>query len=265
LSENPAASDELSALADGELRRIAYGRGHADAAGGVTREAAAEELARRTPPPVAPPPAAPHSSSSAGSAGSPIGPGSSIDDELADDELPPPFWTRARLVGAAVLVASIAVGAAVGVGVDRVADALAPESLTVFDRPPSEIEIAALDGADQFGLGFGSAAAGIELRHLATVDEVDVFAQLVPADYGTPRSDVGDQVCLLAMAPDASFVSPPCVPRAVFERQGIGGQLSEMDTSGTYPLADNLRSLSIVWGPRGGAEVALSVAERSAP
>ncbi|RZT62608.1 hypothetical protein EV140_1142 [Microcella alkaliphila] len=163
-----------------------------------------------------------------------------------------------------MLAASIAVGTAIGFGIDRAADALAPNSLAVFDRPASELEVAALARANQFGLGFGSAATETEVRHLATVDDVDVFAQLLPPDYGTPRSDVGAQVCLLAMAPDANFVSPPCVPRTVFERQGIVGHLSEMDTSGTYPPAENLRSLSIAWGPRGGADIALTAAQESA-
>lgn len=261
MSEKPPTEDELSTLDDAQLRRIAYGRGDGPhGTGGLSREAAAQEIARRTPPPAAPAPPAPNTARPLTS------PHPSTDNlDALDDDVPRPFWTRARLVGAAVLAASIAVGTAIGFGIDRVADALAPDSLAIFDRPATEIEIAALNSADQFGLGFGSAAADVELRLLATLEDIDVFAQLVPADYGTPRSDVGEQVCLFALAPDANFVPPPCIPRAVFERQGIVGHLIEMDTSGTYPPAENLRSMSIAWGPRGSAEVALTAAEGSAP
>lgn len=250
MSDTPRA-DDLSALDDSELRRIAYGRGDGSAgSGGLSREAAAQELARRTPPPIAPMPPAPSTPRP------PTTPHLTTDDvdPLDDDDLPRPFWTRARLVGAAVLAASIAVGTAIGFGIDRAADALAPSSLAVFDRPATEDELRATE-ADLRSFG---GEVIVERRLLATVGEIRIYGDLLPIDSGFVRSDVGEQVCIGGEAGDGFFYGPQCIPREVFESQGIAGALYEVSVDGSARSPDEMRTIWVTWGPRGDAAATLN-------
>lgn len=251
MSEKPPTEDELSTLDDAQLRRIAYGRGDGPhGTGGLSREAAAQEIARRTPPRAEPAPPASNTARPL------TAPQPSIDDldALDDDGVPRPFWTRARLVGAAVLAASIAVGTAIGFGIDRVADALAPDSLAIFDRPATDDELRAAEA----GLRSFGGEVIVERRLLATVGEIRIYGDLLPADSGFVRSDVGEQVCIGGEAPDEFFYGPQCVPRDVFASQGIAGALYEVSVDGSALSPDAMRTIWVTWGPRGDAAATLN-------
>ncbi len=234
----PDRDEALAALDDATLRGIAYGR--AETAGGVSREAAARELAYRYPP--ATPPAAPASATDR--------PDPSELDDAADD--PGPWWTRTRRIAAAAGLASIGVGTLLGVAIDRVSDTLAAESLAIFDRPPTDEETA----ASIICPGVGGDARS-EVREIATVDDVVVYAEILPIDSEIVRSDVGERVCLTARSADEQFFTPQCVPIGVFESQGIAGVLYESPFGGLNSGSGDVRTIAVEWGPRGEATATL--------
>lgn len=183
-----------------------------------------------------------------------------VTDNAEDDEHSRPWVTRARVIGAGVLIASLAVGGALGLGIDRAIGQLAPDSLAIFDRAQTDGE--ATVAAELSELEFLFAGEEPDLRQLATIDEVAVFAQLLPVDFGTPRSDVGERVCVYAVDAaegdaGSSFFAPHCVPRGVFERDGLASVLYEVPTNGFATPADEARAVSVAWGPRGDASADL--------
>lgn len=241
-------TDDPSALDSDTLRRIAYGR--EDAVGGVTREAAGRELARRAPTVSPTPTPARADARNLASA-------ETDEADANDDEHPRPWATRTRVIGAGVLIASLAAGGALGLAVDRTIDQLAPDSLAIFDRPQTDGEATAAAELNALEFFFGGEVP--DLRQLAGVDEVAVFAQLLPVDFGTPRSDVGEQVCVYAVdgGDPSSFFAPHCVPRGVFERDGLASVLYEVPTDGFATPTDEARAISVAWGPRGDASADL--------
>ncbi len=235
----PDRDDALAALDDVTLRGIAYGR--TETAGGVSREAAARELALRYPPD--PIPAAPAPDSDR--------PNPSEFDDDADDD-PGPWLTRTRRIAAAAGLASIGVGTLLGIAIDRVSAALAADSLAIFDRAPTDDEAAA---STIFPGIEGDARS--EVRQIATVDDVVVYAEILPIDSTIVRSDVGERVCLTARSAEVQYFTPQCVPIGVFESQGIAGVLYESPFSGLNSGSSGIRTIAVEWGPRGGATATL--------
>lgn len=236
----PDRDEALAALDDVTLRGIAYGR--AETAGGVSREAAARELALRYPPAPMPTVPAPDTDRTDPS---------ELDD--ADDD-PGPWWTRTRRIAAAAFAASMIGGTLVGVGADRIMESRAADSLTIFDRPATESETAA---ANRTWGGVGFDGQTPEMREIARVGDVTIFASVISIDSGVVRSDVGERVCIEAAAgPDTTFAAQ-CVPRAVFEKQGIAGVLIEPPLGAYAGQPLDLRSVFVSWGPRGAATATL--------
>lgn len=245
----PDRDEALAALDDVTLRRIAYGRD--DFGANITREQASRELAAR------------EETLQAGMAGStanvPSTPSSTrtADEdegaELGDDDRPTPWWTRARKLTALAFAASLVVGTAVGVGADRVADALAPASLDVFDRPSTDEERAAVAAMSDVGVVTGTDLG--EVREIASVGEVTVYAHVRAAGSSTPRDNLGEQVCLVAIASETDFFFPECVPTSIFERQGVALTLSIAISGGSTTPEGPARSIAVRWGPSGGADV----------
>lgn len=245
----PDRDDALAALDDATLRRIAYGRD--DTSGDVTREEASRELATRD--------EARHANavgSDAKALASPL-PVDGGGDEGAGldsyDGLPPPWWTRARKLAALAFAASLVVGTAVGVGADRVADALAPASLEVFDQPSTDAERAA--AAAMVEIGVLSATDLGEVREIATVRDVTVYAQLRAAGASVPRDNLGEQVCLMAVVSETGFYFPECVPRGVFDSQGVALTLNVAVSGGSTTRGASAPRIAVHWGPNGGADV----------
>lgn len=239
----PDRDDALATLDDATLRGIAYGR--AGSARGISREAAARELALRYPP--APP--VPVTTRASADADADAVTGS--DDE---DALPAPWWTRTRRIAAATFAASILAGALVGFGADRVTQARAADSLTIFDRPPtaSEEDVAARTWG---GASFDGQTP--ETRELARVGDVTIIASMISIDAGIVRSDVGERVCVSALEGEDVMFSALCAPRAVFDKQGIAGVLIEFPRGNVVGEPVDLRSVYVSWGPRGEATATL--------
>ena len=94
-----------------------------------------------------------------------------------------------------------------------------------------------------------------EVRKIASVRDVTVYAQLRASGSSVPRDNVGEQVCLMAIASAAEFYFPECVPRGVFDRQGVALTLDLAMFGGGPTLDVGARSLAVRWGPTGSADV----------
>ncbi len=177
-----------------------------------------------------------------------VEPAASADaDSDGNDDNPTGWWTRARRVGAALLVGGLVVGAGAAIAYERLIPALADESLAVFEREQSESDIPPVDQ-------FGESLPG-ESRLLGTVGDVTIYAVRTEpgAVFGSPA--LGHQICLTGAAENIRFIPTTCTPETVFRKSGLSGAVIGFDvmSRSASGVPDFTHIISVDWGPRGRA------------
>ena len=156
--------------------------------------------------------------------------------------------TMSRRTIAAIAATGLTAGILLGAGAGPLTEAVAPDSLAVFDRESTPVDELA-PGVLTYGLFSAT-------RLLTEIDDVRVFAVRAEQDLRTGLDDLGTLVCVSAAAPGMEFVPTSCVPEEVFREQGLRGVLRGLaPTSSVTGSRTVERVLTVEWGPRGGPRI----------
>lgn len=247
--------DDLGSLDDTALRAIAYGR-VVDDRDRMRARTASRILANRHAS-VMPGPrgvedgvddAGHHSGDSADdSAGGRAGDRTGDSASGSDGAHRPSFRRRGLLTAA--MIAALLAGGAIGFAAQQLGESLQPDSLEVFDRPATDVEVAATGSS--FGVGTGDA------RLLVERDGVRVFGVRTTAGLFVSEGELGTQICIVADTDDETvqFFPLNCLPERVFREHGMSGVLPAFER-----FTDNLtptvtQALAFQWGPRGDLQL----------